>query len=74
MSNEEKEQRGWEALPERSGEAFAAARQRALEAGRRVVESDAGVIYELSQNGVRKELKRVAAPTRVTKGRVITLK
>ena len=74
MSSEEKELRRWETLPARSGEAFEAARARALASGQRVLQSDQGVIYEVSPGGQSREVKRVDPPLRVKKGKVITLR
>ncbi|MCX6953190.1 MAG: hypothetical protein NTV51_13640 [Verrucomicrobia bacterium] len=74
MSDEEKELHRWETLPGRSGEAFAAARARALAAGQPVVQSDMGVIYEVLQNGGRREIKRIDPPVRSQKGKIIALR
>ncbi len=74
MSNEEKEQHTWDALPARSGEAFKVARARALASGLPVLHSDGGVIYEISQNGVRREIKRIDPPVPVKKGTIVTLR
>lgn len=74
MSDEEKELRRWDALPARSGEAFGAARARALAAGQKILQSDKGVIYEISPTGEAREVKRVDPPVRVAKGKIITLR
>lgn len=74
MSNEEKELRTWEVLPARSGEAFVAARERALASGQSVLQSANGVIYQVSPNGAAREVKRIDPPLRVEKGKIIILK
>ena len=74
MSDEEKELRNWETLPARSGEAFVAARARALASGQSVLQSDKGVIYEVTPDGKTREVKQIEPPFRVAKGTVITLR
>lgn len=51
-----------------AGEAFEAARTRALEARQAVVEAHEGALYEVSHNGTRKFLKKLAPPVPVKKG------
>jgi hypothetical protein len=55
-------------VAEQSGSVFAAARERALATGESVVASVRGVIYEVFPDGRRREMKRVAPPTRVVPG------
>lgn len=62
------------AVAEQSGSVFAAARKQALATGASVVESDRGVIYEVTPDGRRRELKRVAPPTRVVRGSKVILR
>lgn len=74
MSNEEKELRTWDVLPARSGEAFVAARERALASGQSVLQSNEGVIYQVSPSGQFQEIKRIDPPLQVEKGKIIILK
>lgn len=74
MSNEEKELRTWEGLPALSGQAFVAARERALASGQSVLQSTDGVIYKVLPSGVAHEVKRIDPPLKVEKGTVILLK
>ena len=74
MSNEEKELQTWEVLPSRSGEAFVAARDRALASGQSVLQSAAGVIYQVSPSGASHEVMRIDPPLQVEKGKIIILK
>jgi len=60
-------------IPFVSGAAFVAANISALTAGLTVVNSDAGVIYEVAPDGTRKEIKRIAPPVPVVKGTTIKL-
>lgn len=62
------------AVAEQSGSVFAAARERALATGASVVESVRGVIFEVFADGRRREVKRVAPPTRVVPGSKWTLR
>ncbi len=66
MSNEEEAlEEAERRLPEMAGEAFRKARERALKAGRSVVISDAGAIYEVSPAGTRRQLKTIDPPVRL---------
>ena len=67
MSNEEKElQEAESRFPALSGEAFKRAREQALKAGQSVLISDAGAIFEVSPSGVRKRLKSIDPPVRLS--------
>lgn len=61
-------------FPAVSGQAFAAARKQALEAGLSVVESRDGVIYEVFPDGRRVAVKQIEPPTFVEPGRKIQLR
>jgi hypothetical protein len=55
-------------FPAVSGSAFAAARERTLNSGQSVLQSEQGVIYEVFPDGTRKEVKRIAPPTQIERG------
>jgi len=61
-------------FPEVSGSAFGAARERTLEAGLSVLESENGVIYELFPDGRRLEVRRTEPSTRCVAGRIYKLR
>jgi hypothetical protein len=61
-------------FPAISGSAFAAARARALASGQSVLQSEQGVIYEVSPDGVRKFVKRIDPPTAVEPGLKIIIR
>jgi hypothetical protein len=48
--------------------AFNAARERTLASGQSVLESEAGVIYEVFPDGSRKVVKRIEPPTPIPNG------
>jgi hypothetical protein len=50
------------------------ARERALESGLSVLESEDGVIYEVFPDGSRKRVKDVEAPTKAIVGQKITIR
>lgn len=56
------------AFPAASGSAFAHARERVLDAGLSVLQSEGGVIYEIFPDGRRREVKRIEPPTKVVAG------
>jgi len=76
MSDEEKALEDAEKrIPELAAEAFSKARERAWKAGRSVLISDAGVIYEVSPSGARKLVKTIDPPVRVPhRSRKVTLR
>ena len=55
-------------IPAAAGAAFAAARRVTLAAGLSVLESEDGVIFEVSPDGRRVERKRIEPPTSIAKG------
>ncbi|MBI2434168.1 MAG: hypothetical protein HYV26_15030 [Candidatus Hydrogenedentes bacterium] len=61
-------------LPELSGRAFAAARQKALDAGETVLEAREGALYRVHPNGTFEIVKTIAPPRPVTRGARITLR
>jgi hypothetical protein len=61
-------------FPTISGSAFAAARKRVLAAGHSVLESEDGYIYEVFPDDRRVLVKKIAAPTPVVPGSVITIR
>jgi hypothetical protein len=61
-------------FPPLSGSAFAAARERVLQSGQSVMQSENGVIYEVFPDGRRKEIKKIAPPTQFAPGSVFTIK
>ena len=61
-------------FPTVSGSAFAAARERALDAGLSVLQSEMGFIYEVFPDGRRVLLKKIDPPTSVEAGRKITIR
>jgi len=75
MSEDEKALRILEnQIPAASGQAFQEARRQTLAAGHSVLQSEAGVIYEVFPDGTRVERKRIAAPTPVAIGSRIQLR
>lgn len=60
-------------FPAISGAAFSAARQRALESGCSVLQSEDGFIYEVFPSGERKRVKQIERPTRIPSGTKIAL-
>jgi len=61
-------------FPAVSGSAFAAARERVLQSGQSVLQSENGVIYEVFPDGRRKEVKKIEPPTQFVTGSVFFLK
>ena len=61
-------------FPAVSGSAFAAARERVLQSGQSVLQSENGVIYEVFPDGHRKEVKKIEPPTQFVTGSVFFLK
>lgn len=56
------------AFPAKSGEAFAKARAAALAAGLSVLQVEDGVLYQVSPDGTRTQVKPLESPTKVTLG------
>ncbi len=74
MSDDEKTLQFLETqLPAVSGSAFADARLQTLAAGRSVLQSENGVIFEVFPDGTRIERKRIDAPEQFTKGSLFQL-
>ena len=74
MSDDEKTLQFLETqLPPVSGSAFADARLQTLAAGRSVLQSENGVIFEVFPNGTRIERKRIEAPAQFAKGTLFQL-
>lgn len=63
-----------EAFPALSGMAFGKAQKEALAAGQDVLVSENGVIYRLTPDGGRIELKRIEPPTPVPLGTKRTIR
>lgn len=61
-------------FPALSGEAFAAARQQALDAGLSVVESENDCLYEIFPDGRRTFVKKISPPTLLWAGSVYEIK
>ncbi len=61
-------------FPPLSGSAFAAARERVLQSGQSVMQSENGVIYEVSPDGRRVEIKKIEPPTQFVTGSIFTIK
>jgi hypothetical protein len=61
-------------FPAVSGSAFAAARDRVLASGQSVLQSEEGVIYRVFPDGRKERVKGIEPPTRVTAGRIYTLR
>ena len=61
-------------FPATSRLAFAAAQAKVLASGQSVLQSQDGVIYEISPNGQRKEIKRIEPPTSVVIGSCFTIR
>jgi len=75
MSDEEKHITDLETrIPSVSGSAFEMARRETLASGQSVLSSDRGVIYRISPSGSRQEVKKVEAPTQVTRGAKVKLR
>ncbi len=60
-------------FPALSGDAFAAARKRALDAGLSVVESFGNTLYRIDPDGNRQTVKTLECPTPVVPGTKIKL-
>jgi hypothetical protein len=61
-------------FPAVSGSAFAAARERVLASGQSVLQSQAGIIYEVFPDGRRVEVKKIKPPTQVISGSFFTIR
>jgi hypothetical protein len=61
-------------FPSVSGSAFAAAREKVLESGQSVLQSEDGVIYEVFPDGHRREVKKIEPPTQFVAGSLFILK
>jgi hypothetical protein len=61
-------------FPPVSGIAFHAAFQQTLKSGLKVLQSEDGVIYEVSPDGSRRQVKEIEPPTQVESGRKITIR
>ena len=61
-------------FPTSSGVAFHEAFQQTLKSGFKVLQSEDGVIYEVSPDGSRRRVKEIEPPTQVTFGSKITIR
>ena len=61
-------------FPAVSGSAFAAAREHVLKCGQSVLQSENGVIYEVSPSGRRVEVKKIEPPTQFKAGSIFMIK
>ena len=61
-------------FPTAAGSAFAAARRQVLASGQSVLQSEAGVIYEVFPDGSRKRVKDIEPPTPVAVGYTVTIR
>jgi hypothetical protein len=61
-------------FPPLSGVAFDTARKQTLAAGLKVLQSEDGVIYEISPDGSRRWVKEIEPPTQVVSGSKITIR
>lgn len=61
-------------FPAASGPAFVTARNRMLEAGESVLQSENGIIYKVFPDGRRLEVKKTEPPTQFVVGTVFTIK
>jgi hypothetical protein len=61
-------------FPALSGSAFAAARERVLQSGQSVLQSEDGFIYEVFPNGKRVVVKRIEPPIKVESGKTFTIR
>jgi hypothetical protein len=61
-------------FPPLSGVAFDAARRQTLKSGLKILQSENGVIYEVSPDGSRRRVKEIEPPTQVESGRKITIR
>jgi hypothetical protein len=61
-------------FPAVSGAAFAAAREKVLESGQSVLQSENGIIYEVFPDGHRREVKKIESPTQLVAGSIFILK
>ena len=61
-------------FPPVSGSAFAAARERVLDSGQSVLQSENGCIYEVFPNGRRRRVKAIEPPTPVVPGSKISIR
>ena len=61
-------------LPNASGQAFAAARQRVLASGQSVLQTEAGFILRVFPDGRKEVVKSIEPPTPVTPGTVYIIR
>lgn len=61
-------------FPTMSGEAFAAARERALASGLSVLQTEGDLIVEVSPDGGKKIVKRIEPPTYLEIGSTFTIR
>jgi len=61
-------------FPPLSGVAFDTARKQTLDYGLSVLQSEGGVIYEVSPDGVRKFVKQIDPPTTIAPGLKINIR
>ena len=61
-------------FPALSGVAFSAASQRARAEGQSVLQTEDGVLYEVSLQGIRRRLKEIEPPVSVIPGTKITIR
>jgi hypothetical protein len=61
-------------FPAVSGPAFAAARERVLASGQSVLQSQAGVIYEVFPDGRKVAVKTIEPPIQVESGSILIIR
>jgi hypothetical protein len=61
-------------FPAVSGFAFAAARERVLQSGQSVLQSENGVIYRVYPDGRREEVKKIEPPAQFVTGTMFMIK
>jgi len=61
-------------FPAVSGSAFASARQRVLESGQSVLQSENGVIYRVFPDGRREEVKKIDPPAMFQAGKRFSIR
>lgn len=61
-------------FPAISGSAFATAREHVLASGQSVLQSEDGIIYEVSPDGRRVEVKKIEPPVQVVSGSIFTIR
>jgi hypothetical protein len=61
-------------FPAVSGSAFAAARARVLASGQSILESQDGIIYEVSPDGCKRPVKKIEPPAQFVTGKIFILR